>query len=106
MKGKRKMKKLTKYKTMIFILAILFIAPFTGFAADTWSETPALNHESETESVASVPAILKHVNPPTEMLAETPDLLVGNEDNEAPIHDRSKTADAFNPEQYVETSDF
>jgi hypothetical protein len=40
------------------------------------------------------------------MLAETPDLLVGNEDNEAPIHDRSKTADAFNPEQYVETSDF
>lgn len=90
---------------MIFVLAILFIAPFTGFAADTWNETPALNHESETESAASVPAILKHVNPSTEMLAETPDLLVGNDENNALTHDSSKSANVFKPEQYVETPD-
>jgi hypothetical protein len=40
------------------------------------------------------------------MFAETPDLLAGNEDNDALIHESSKTADVFNPEQYVETPAF
>jgi hypothetical protein len=106
LKGKRKMKKLIIYKTLIFVLAIVIIAPFIGFAADTWNETPELNHEPGIGAVASEPVILKHVNPAVELLAETPDLLAGNEENDAPVHESSKTANVFSPKQYVETPAF
>jgi hypothetical protein len=89
---------------MIFVLAILFIAPFTVFAADSWNETPALNHENELG--LTEPARLKHVNPSIEMLAETPDLLSGNNDKDTLVHNSSNKADVFNPEQYIETPAF
>ena len=97
------MKIIFHHKTMIFVLAILFVAPFTGFAADSWNETPALNHELENKSVHSEPDRLKHVNPSIEMLAETPDLSSGNSDKDALVHNSSNKAVEFNPEMYIET---
>jgi hypothetical protein len=105
-KGKREMKKKKKYKTIILILGILFAVPFNGLAADTWNETPDLKHELETEPVESEPVRLIHVNPSIEMLAETPDLLAGDNEGDTQVHKGSNKAAEFKPEMYMETSPF
>ena len=100
------MKKIITYKNIILILAILLVAPFTGYAADSWNETPALNHDLETEPAVAEPARLRHVNPSIEMLAETPDLSKGNNDNDKLAHNGSNKAADFKPEMYMETPAF
>lgn len=100
------MKKLT-FKNIILMLIswMLVAAPFAAFAADTWNETPDLNHNSKFDSAATGTARFYDHTPDVNIYTETPDILLKNQNHRDVVKELLPHVDHVDENMYTETPD-